>query len=301
MDQKKVALLLVEHSDFQEQLRRDAEDAAVRARLGLDTYFTGLDFASQLKQISELIHNPTPPAAIVVLPVRDQGLARSARTAVKAGISFVFLTRTDDEIAEIQRDATQGAVAALVCPDEVETGRIQGHQYRAVLPNGGKILYVQGSARSLTARSREQGMQDAIQGAPIEVTSIAPGWSTEEAYKGVYDRLKLLGTIHGRIDLIGCQTDQIAVGALKALDQVAVDLRQPDIANVPVAGCDATAELGQRLVKNGRLVASVSLPRCAGSAVEAIARHLSGAPMPATTYFKGTSFPPLEQVKLGTR
>jgi ABC-type sugar transport system substrate-binding protein len=297
MSQNKVALLLVEHSDFQEQLRRDAEEAAVKTRLVIDVYFTGLDFASQLKQISELIHNPAPPSAIIVLPVRDQGLTRSARTAVKAGINVVFLTRTDDDIAEIQRDASPGTVAALVCPDETETGRIQGRQYKAVLPKGGKILYVQGSARSLTARSREQGMQEAIQGAPIEVTTIAPGWSTEEGYKGVYDRLKLLGTIHGRVDLIGCQTDQIAVGALKALDQVAVDLRQPDIANIPVAGCDATAELGQRLVNNGRMVASVSLPRVAGPAVEAVAKHLAGNPMPATTYFKGTSFPPLDQVK----
>jgi ribose transport system substrate-binding protein len=302
MTQKTVALLLVEHSDFQEQLRRDAEEVALRTRLTLEVYFTGLDFASQLKQISELIHNPSPPAAIVALPVRDQGLTRSAKTAVKAGISFVFLTRTDDDIAEIQRDAAQGATAGLVCPDEVENGRIQGRQYRALLPKGGKVLYVQGSARSLTARSRTEGMQEAIQGAPIEVTPIAAGWSTEEAYKAVYDRLSLLGQIHGRVDLIGCHTDQLAVGALKALDQVAVDLRQPDIANIPVAGCDATAELGQRLVKNGRMVASISHPRVAGPAIEAVARHLSGVAMPLTTFFKGTSYPPVEQLKpLGSR
>jgi ABC-type sugar transport system substrate-binding protein len=297
MTQKKVALLLVEHSDFQEQLRRDAEEAAARARLVLDVYVTGLDFASQLKQISELIHSPNPPSAIVVLPVRDQGLTRSARTAVKAGISWVFLTRTDDDLSEIQPDAAPGTVASLVCPDEVETGRIQGRQYAALLPQGGKVLYVQGSARSLTARSRTDGMQEAIKDTAIDVTPLAAGWSTEEAYKAVYDRLKLLGQIHGRVDLIGCQTDQIAVGALKALDQVAVDLRQPEIADIPVAGCDATAELGQRLVKNGRMVASISLPRVAGPAVEAVARHLSGVAMPPTTFFMGTSYPPIDQLK----
>ena len=31
--------------------------------------------------VTELIHDPAPPSAIVVLPVRDQGLKRSAAAA----------------------------------------------------------------------------------------------------------------------------------------------------------------------------------------------------------------------------
>jgi ABC-type sugar transport system substrate-binding protein len=158
-------------------------------------------------------------------------------------------------------------------------------------------MYVQGSVRSLTARYRTEGMQEAVRGSGIDVTLVAAGWSTEEAYTAVYNRIKLLGQIHAHIDLIGCHTDQLAVGAMKALDQVAAELKQPEIANIPVAGCDATEELGQRLVQNGRMVASISHPRVAGPAVEAVGRHLHGVPMPQEVFFKGTSFPPEDKLK----
>jgi ABC-type sugar transport system substrate-binding protein len=297
MSEKRVALFLVEHSDFQELLRQDAEAAAAAAGLDLDVYFTGHDFAAQLKQIRETIDGQRPPNAILVLAVRDHGLARAVRSAVRAGISFVFLNRTDDDLFDIRREARSVANVSEICADEVETGRIQGRQFRALLPKGGRILYIQGSSRSLSARDRTQGMQEAVQGAPLEITLVEAGWSIEEAAVAVHTRLTLLGRVHAHVDLIGCHTDQIAVGAMKALEEVAAELKQPEIARIPVTGCDATPVLGQPLVTSGRMAASIVLPRTTRAAIETVVRSWAGVPLPSEVFVKAESFPPERELK----
>src|SRR5688572_2314222 len=143
MAQKRIALFLVETSDYQMLLKEDAESAARRTGVGLDVHFTGGDFGAQLKQIRDVIDSPAKPNAILVLAVRDHGLARTARAAVRAGISFVFLDRTEDDLVEIRQEAAAGASVAEIAPDEVETGRIQGRQFRALLPEGSRMLYAQ--------------------------------------------------------------------------------------------------------------------------------------------------------------
>jgi ABC-type sugar transport system substrate-binding protein len=297
MSDKSIVLFLVERSDFQELLRQDAEEAARRAGLRLETHFTGHDFAAQSKAMRDVINSATPPNAILVLSVRDHGLILTVRAALRAGISVVFTTRTDDDFSEIRPEAVQRAGVSEICADEVETGRIQGRQFRTLLPGGGRVLYVQGGLRSLSSRDRTRGMQEAVQGTALDLTLVEAGWSEEEARAAVYHRVSLLMRIRSRIDLIGCQTDQIAVGALKALDQLASELEQPDIAKIPITGCDASPSLGQPLVRSGRLVASVSLPRVTGPAVEAIAKSFAGTPLPPTIFFKGASFPPEDQLK----
>jgi inositol transport system substrate-binding protein len=297
MAQGKVALFLVERSDFQELLRKDAEAAAKRSGITLETYFTGHEFSGQVKQVREVIEGAARPNAVIVLPVRDHGFGLTVRAALRAGISFVYIDRTEDDLSEVAKDATAGAVVSQVCPDEIETGRIQGRQFRALLPKGGKVLYIQGSRRSLSGRDRTRGMEEVVAGSSLEITPVEAGFSTDEARKAVLHRLELLGRIHARVDLIGCQTDQIALGALKALDEVAVQLGQPEIAKIPVTGCDATPELGQKLVEGGRMAASISLPHVTGPAVEAVARHLHGTALPPTLFFKATSFPPEDRLQ----
>jgi ABC-type sugar transport system substrate-binding protein len=297
MVRSKVALFLVERSDFQEALRKDAEARAKKTGVLLETYFTGHDFASQVKQVRECIDGKAQPNAVIVLPVRDHGFGLTVRAALRAGISFVYIDRTEDDLVEAAKDAANGAVVSQVCPDEVDTGGIQGRQFRSLLPNGGKVLYIQGSRRSLSGRDRTQGMEEAIKGSGLEVTPVEAGFSTEEARKAVLHRLELLGRIRAKVDLIGCQTDQIALGALKALDEAAVTLQQPEIAHIKVTGCDATPDLGQKLVAGGRMAASISLPHVSGPAVEAVARHLQGTPMAPTLFFKAESFPPEGELK----
>ena len=59
-------------------------------------------------------------------------------------------------------------------------------------------------------------------------------------------------------------------------------------------GCDGAPDIGQKLVREGRLAATVVLPRVAGPAVDEIAALLEKGtrPDPVITH-AATSFPPL--------
>jgi ABC-type sugar transport system substrate-binding protein len=292
---RSLALCLVDPSnDFQQLLQRDAEEAARRASVSLVVRFSGHDLAAQLKELDAVVAGAPRPDAILVLAVRDRGLDRVARSAVKAGISWAFLNRTEDDVEAIRAAAAAGATACTVCADELETGRIQGRQFRALLAKrpGAKVLYVQGSRRSLAARDRTSGMEDAVKGASLEVVLLEGGWSAGEAKEAVRRWLGIAARGGGRFDLVGCQNDQIALGTLDAFAEMARELGRPELARVPVTGCDGTPQLGQRLVREGRLLATVALARSSGPAVELVARAVTGGTLPPTlTLLKGNSFP----------
>jgi ABC-type sugar transport system substrate-binding protein len=85
---------------------------------------------------------------------------------------------------------------------------------------------------------------------------------------------------------------------LEALAAAAAESGQADIARIPVAGCDGAPDIGQKMVRDGRLVATVVLPRVAGPAVDEIAALLARGARPAPVIaHAATSFPPLGDLK----
>ena len=183
---------------------------------------------------------------------------------------------------------------STVCPDEVETGRVQGRQMRALVPAGRRVLYIQGSPRSLASRQRTAGMQEATAGAPFEVVLAGGDWNPAFASRTVREWLRF--AVGGRrpFDLVACQNDHMAGGALEALAAAAAESGQKDVGAIPVTGCDGAPDIGQKMVRDGRLVATVVLPRVAGPAVDEIAALLASGtrPAPVITH-AATSFPPL--------
>ncbi len=298
---KRIALSLVDpDNDFQQLLHKDAQEAARRLGLGLSVHFSGHDLSAQLKQLDALLAATPRPDAMLVLAVRDRGLDRAASSALRAGTSWAFLNRTEDDVEALRRLAAPGATAFTVCADELETGRIQGRQFRTLLAHrpGAKVLYVQGSRRSLAARDRTAGMQEATRGSGLEVVLLEGGWSAAEAKEAVRRWLSVAARGGGRFDLVGCQNDQIAVGTRAAFAEVAAELARPDLARVPITGCDGTPQLGQRLVSQGELAATVVLPRSSGPAVELSARAVTGGSAPPSlTLLEPASFPRLPELK----
>jgi ABC-type sugar transport system substrate-binding protein len=294
-----ITLALVDETNtFQQLLRADAEAAAWKAGLEVETIFTGESLPEHLGALRRLIVDPGKrPAAILVMAVRDHGLDRVVREAAAAGIHFVFLNAVEDDLGAIRREFPAASVS-VVCPDEVETGRVQGRQMRALVPADRRVLYIQGSPRSLASRERTAGMQEATAGASFEVVLAGGDWSPAFAGRTVREWLRF--AVGGRrpFDLVACQNDHMAGGVLEALAAAAAESGKPEIARIPVAGCDGAPDVGQKMVREGRLVATVVLPRVAGPAVEEVAALLARGekPAPVITH-AATSFPPLGEIK----
>jgi ABC-type sugar transport system substrate-binding protein len=294
----RIALALVDASNqFQQLLRSDAEAAARQAGLEVETLFTGESLAEHLGALRRLIVAPERrPKALLVMAVRDHGLDKVVREAAGAGVHFVCLNAVEDDLDAIQREFPAVSIST-VCPDEVETGRVQGRQMCALVPAGRRVLYIQGSPRSLASRQRTAGMQEATAGAPFEVVLAGGDWNPAFASRTVREWLRF--AVGGRrpFDLVACQNDHMAGGVLEALAAAAAESGRKDVAAIAVAGCDGAPDVGQAMVREGRLVATVVLPRVAGPAVDEVAALLArGArPAPVITH-AATSFPPLNDL-----
>ncbi len=295
----RVTLALVDPGNpFQQLLKAEAEAAARKAGLELQSLFTTESFTEHLATLRRVIGDPAQkPYALLVLAVRDQGLSRVVREAAAAGVHWLLLNAVDDDLDAVRREFPD-AVITTVCPDEIGTGRVQGRQMRALARPGGRILYVQGNPRSLTSRQRTEGMQQATAGAGLEVLLGGGDWNPDQAGRTVREWLRFAVPGRRPFDLVACQNDHLAGGVLETLAAAAAESGRQELARVPVTGCDGTPDFGQRLVREGRLAATVVLPRVAASAIEIVARLLAGGERPAPMVLHSSaSFPELEALR----
>jgi ABC-type sugar transport system substrate-binding protein len=279
--------LLSKQQEFQLLQARDAEAAARRHDLGIEIVYADMNPLEQIHQLFQFIHAPEEerPAAIVVETVVGEGLERVARNAVQAGIGWILLNRKVPYLKDL-RDRHPGLPIAAVGTDQLEVGRIQGRQFRILLPTGGNVLYIQGPADTSAAQERLQGAEEAIAGSKIELHVVSGQWTEASGEKAVRGWLRLKTSDTVPPDLVGSQNDAMAVGARRAIEALA-----PERAGVPFTGCDGLPEGGQRMVREGALAATIVTPPNTGPAVDLVSTALRGEPVPAELTLKPVSYP----------
>jgi ABC-type sugar transport system substrate-binding protein len=288
-----VLCLANDANEYQQMVKEEALATAKRLSIELDVCSADDKVTQQIKQIYEYLQRRETerPQAILTMAVRGGSLGRAAREVLQQGIGWLSLNRRMEELEDL-RSAYPQLPVCFVSPDQLEIGRIQGRQFRGLLPAGGRFLYVQGEATSTPAQHRLAGMREAIQNHPLECASVLDGnWTAEDAERVVGNWLRIVLSGKSQIDLVGCQNDAMAMGAVKALKTVAEHLRRPEIARTLVTGCDGVQNFGQRLVNQRHLAATIIMPSTGGPAIELITRALSRREhmatellLPATSY-----------------
>jgi ribose transport system substrate-binding protein len=263
-----VASFLSRDQEFQVMQAADARVAATRAGFDLEVIYADQNAVQQIHQLFKFIHAPAGerPLAIVVETVVGEGLERVARNAVRAGISWVLLNRRVTYLDALRKEYPQLAIAA-VSGDQLAMGRIQGRQFRALLPRGGTVLYIQGPPDTSAAQERLLGARETIDGGGIQLRALESDWTEAGAEKVVSNALRLKSAETLKPDLVGAQNDAMAAGARKALLAA-----RPDWARVPFTGCDGLPDGGQRLVNMKQLAATIVTPSNAGPAIDLLAR-----------------------------
>lgn len=293
----RLALLLVDPSNpYQAMLEAEAKAMARRLDVELSSSFSGLDSDRQIQQLHEWIQAPPlqRPRAIIVIPNQDSVLANTAREAAEAGIGLAVLNRVPEAILDTVRQEHPEVPVLSFSPDQFDIGRIQGLQYTTLLPKGGRLAYVRGDMTTASAQERQAGMESVVRKTSIEVNLLDGGWVNEQARKSVAPWLRTMAMLKAAVDLIGCQNDDMALGARAAVDAIAADLDRPDLKTVPIAGCDGVPAYGQKYVSTGIIAATIISPATSGAAVEALARHyVQGQAPPPRTVLKARSFPDL--------
>jgi len=90
------------------------------------------------------------------------------------------------------------------------------------------------------------------------------------------------------------------MGVKKALAAVAQTLQRPQVADIPVAGCDGHPQVGRKFVDEGRLAATIVVPSTGAPAMEQLLKAVATRQMPpAELILHCTSYP--EEAVLAAR
>jgi ribose transport system substrate-binding protein len=292
---RNVSLLLVnDTNEYQQAVRRDAEEAARHAGVALDVHAAGNDFVQQIRQLYECLRREPAerPRLVFLFPVRDGSLEYALRDIARAGVGCAILNRRPKYLDALRREFPDVPFGSIG-PDQAEIGRLQARQAAVLLPAGGFVLHVMGPSLSSAAQDRLDGFREELRGGPITHSVIHGDWDQARAQEAVLKWLRVVLVGSYRVDLVACQNDAMAMGAKAALELAAGEMRRPELRRVPITGVDGRADVGQKLVIQGALAATVIQMSSGGPAVEWATRLFEGHASEPDVVLPVSAFPAL--------
>jgi len=283
-------------NDYQQRLKEVGLREAKKQGFEILIESAQNDANRQVEQIHAAIKNAqaTKLAAILVSTVRDDVLPDMVREAAEAGIDWALLNE-GMFIDEIRAQYPSRAIF-VVTPDQLEIGRIHGRQVRALVGNAGKVLCVTGPLNAVTAMQRLEGLKE-ILAADFSLIELNADWTSERARMAVARWAADLSSDSELPGMFVAHNDEMALGVRQALRDVASQKDLP-LGAAFITGCDGSQTFGQRLVREGRLKATVIMPPASGAAIEWIARIRTKSEQPPVRVVQPvTSFPAASSLK----
>ena len=281
---------------YQQRLREVGLRAAKRHGFELLVQTVPFDASRQVAQIREAIKNAAASklVAILVSGVRDEELVPVAHEAAAAGLDWALLNDAAF-IDEVRRQYPKRAVFAATC-DHTEIGRVHAAQVHSLLGHEGRILCVTGNLQNADARLRLAGLQQGLDD-KFDLVELNADWTSEGARRAVESWATGVTSPDDLPGVVVAQNDEMALGVRQALRDLDSQRDWP-IAGTPITGCDGAENFGQRLVREGRLKATVIMPPGSGVAIEWIARVRKSHELPpARVLLPVVSFPALSHLK----
>ena len=170
-------------------------------------------------------------------------------------------------VITVDRVANGGEVVSHIASDNAAGGKMAADYLIEQLGGKGKIVELEGIAGSSATRDRGQGFEDGIKNSDFDL--IAKQSADFDRTKGLSVMENIIQS-KGEIDAVFAQNDEMALGALKALEVAKMN-------EVLVVGFDATDDAVEA-VKNGKMAATVAQqPILIGEvAVKAVDKFLKG-------------------------
>ena len=191
--------------------------------------------------------------------------------------SVMVANNLDLPVITVDRAANGGKVVSHVASDNVEGGKMAAQYVVDQLDGKGNIVELEGIAGSSATRDRGAGFDNEIKNSNLNIIT---------KQSADFDRTKGLSVMEniiqskGDIDAVFAQNDEMALGALKALQDANMN-------DVLVVGFDATDDAVASVQKGNMAATIAKQPKLIGeTAVDLAHRFLSGE--------KVESFAPVE-------
>lgn len=160
--------------------------------------------ADQASALEDLMAGQKPDA-LVVLPYDSSQLTGAVRRAKQAGAFIAIVDRglTDPAIQDV-----------YVAGNNLEFGRVAGEYFVKTLGHG-DIVVMRGIP-TVVDTQRVEGFQKAIAGSGVKIIDMQfANWSRDQGFRVMQDFLSK----HPHIDAVWAADDDVAQGALRAIDQ----------------------------------------------------------------------------------
>jgi ABC-type sugar transport system substrate-binding protein len=288
--------LITEDNDFQREQASAAQEVAKRLGVEVSILYAESDPIVQSQQLLTVIQGPeaSRPDAIAVHPASGTCFPHVARAAVSAGIGWAVMAREADYVHDLRAKAT--APVFSVSTNHLESGRIQAQQIAAVLPKGGNVVYIQGPSDHQSAIQRLAGLQQR-KPANVNLILLRGKWTEESAYKSVSSWARLSTSQKLSIDMFCAQSDGMAIGARKAIQELPDPAVRERWLAVPFTGVDGLPKTGQAFVRSGLLAATIINVPNTYLAIELLVEALrKRTNAPALSLTVPTSFPEVKDL-----
>jgi ABC-type sugar transport system substrate-binding protein len=198
------------------------------------------DIGKQLNQIQNFAAQKMD--AIVVNPVDTMATPNMTKLATEAGIPLVYVNLKPAE-------ETLPKGVAYVGSDENVSGRLQGEEIARLLNNKGNVVILVGELATQAAVLRTEGVEKVVAKHPeMKIVGKQPAnWKRNEAID-LMNNLLVAGT---KIDAVAANNDEMAIGAILALQQAGKDPK-----TLVIGGIDATQD-ALREMERGNLALTV--------------------------------------------
>ncbi|HGM5491369.1 TPA: ribose ABC transporter substrate-binding protein RbsB [Serratia fonticola] len=217
--------------------------------------------AKELANVQDLmVQNPK---LLLINPTDSDAVGNAIKMANQAKIPVITLDRM----------AAKGDVVSHIASDNRVGGKMAGDFIANKVGTDAKVIQLEGIAGTSAARERGEGFQQSLAQNKFKLLASQP--ADFDRTKGLNVMQNLL-TAHPDVQAVFAQNDEMALGALRALQTAGKT-------DVIVVGFDGTAD-GVKAVEGGKLAATVAQrPDQIGViGVETADKILKGEKVPAT-------------------
>jgi len=191
--------------------------------------------AKELANVQDLTVRGTK--LVLINPTDSDAVGNAVKMANQANIPVITLDRV----------ASQGTVVSHVASDNRFGGKMAGNFIAKKVGDNAKIIELQGIAGTSAARERGEGFKQAADAHKFNILASQP--ADFDRTKGLNVMQNLL-TAHPDVQAVFAQNDEMALGALRALQTAGKS-------DVVVVGFDGTPD-GIKAVEGGKLAAPVA-------------------------------------------
>lgn len=232
-------------SEYWRRVASGADEAA--AKYGVDLIKLGPPTEDAIEQQINMVQDALAqnPAALVFSPSQPPTAVNVLDSAKSKGIPVILVDTPMPDGYE--------NYATFIGTENYAAGKLGAEALIKEVGAGARAVIIEGAPGNPTTTQRADGAQDAFKAAGITVLSRQPGFSDRER---AYTIMQNMLQAHGTVDAVFASNDEMALGALRALQQAGV--------KAAVIGTDGNKEALESILADGLFASVAQKPEAMG-------------------------------------